>query len=368
MGVRYEELRRVCQRPVADGNDVAGLLFGDKASLPLTKFLVDFNLSPSIATVGMLVTGVIGSVMQFGSPVWVVGGALLLLLYYILDCVDGEVARWRRVEHARWGYYEYIFHFIVKPVCFVSIAFATWLEFGHTVLLVAGVAAAVATLWLKLFFGLPSIVFVGSVFGRGFSGERPYSSYLRDAARRAKEQEDAEAAERAQASAKPTASGGEVFKLRLDRVTLRSMATNFDIGLALLVIASLVDMTGLRLPFPGGGELSLRGLWVLYYGLVLPIDFIDYVRTYFRQGHFDQQMVRLLAGAHGFVIPPEHREPAPDDEGDASSSPAESNQADTSPLAVAPELGPDGLDPTDQDQGQGQGQAGGRQDPPRARV
>jgi hypothetical protein len=303
MGVRYEELRRVCQKPVADGNDVAGLLFGDKASLPFTKLLIDFNLSPSVATVGMLVTGVLGSAMQFGSAGWVVAGALLLLFYYVLDCVDGEVARWRRVEHALWGYYEYIFHFVVKPVCFVSIAFATWLEFGHTALLVAGVAAAVSTLWLKLFFGLPSMVFTGAVFGRRFSGDRPYSAYLEDAARRAKLNE-LEAIERQQKADAPKSSGA-VFRLRLDRVTIRSLATNFDIGLALLVLASLGDMAGARLPFPGGGELPLRGLWLLYYGLVLPIDFIDYVRTYFKQRHFDKQMVRLLAAAHGFVLTPD---------------------------------------------------------------
>lgn len=294
MGVGFEELKRVCQKPVADGNDVAGLLFGDKASLPITKLLVDRGLSPSIATVGMLVTGVLGSLMQFGSPVVVVGGSLLLLLYYVLDCVDGEVARWRRIEHARWGYYEYIFHFVVKPVCFLCIGFAVWRQLGHTVLLVAAVSAAVSTLWLKLFLGLPSIVFVGSVLGRGFSGQRPYSEYVPGARERLE-----------QRSAKPGEQPAEVFRLRFDLVTLRSLGTNFDVGLLLLVLASLGDLVLGELPW----SITLRGLWVLYYGLVLPLDFIDYVRTFVRKGHFDQQMVRLLARAHGFRLP----EPGADD-------------------------------------------------------
>lgn len=297
MGVGFDELRRVCQKPVADGNDVAGLLFGDKASLPITKLLVDRGLSPSIATVGMLITGVAGSVMQFGSAAVVLGGSLLLLLYYVLDCVDGEVARWRRIEHARWGYYEYIFHFVVKPVCFLSVGFAVWNEYGHIELLVASVSAAVSTLWLKLFLGLPSIVFVGSVFGRGFSGERPYSEYIEGAEKRLAEESPA-----------PGKSSGEVFKLRFDLVTLRSLGTNFDVGLLLLVIASLSDVALNGLPWFGGGSISLRGLWVLYYGLVLPLDFIDYVRTFVQQGHFDGQMVRLLVRAHGFELPRQAQE------------------------------------------------------------
>ena len=292
MGVRYEDLRNVCQKPVADGNDVAGLLFGDKASLPITKFLVDTGLSPSVATVGMLVTGVVGSVLQFGGPWLVVAGAMLLLLYYILDCVDGEVARWRRIEHARWGYYEYIFHFIVKPVCFLCVGFSIWRHTDQWVLLLAGVSAAVSTLWLKLFLGLPSIVFVGSVFGRGFSGDRPYREYLPEAEAKVDEQENG-------------SRGGkrEVFRLRADLVTLRSLATNFDVGLLLLLLASVADVYLAPFELPLLGATSLRTLWLLYYGLVLPLDFFDYVRTYFRQGHFDRQMVRLLAGAHGFAIP-----------------------------------------------------------------
>ena len=64
MGVTYKELRRVCQAPVAYGNDVAGLLFGDKLSLPITKLLIDMGWSPNIATVGMLVCGLLGAVLQ----------------------------------------------------------------------------------------------------------------------------------------------------------------------------------------------------------------------------------------------------------------------------------------------------------------
>ena len=321
MGTSFTELRRVCQLPVAAGNDVAGLLFGDTASLPITKLFIDRGWSPSIATVGMLVTGVLGSLLMFGGPLTVVVGSLLLLLYYVLDCVDGEVARWLKIEHARWGYYEYVFHFIVKPLVFLSVAFATWLQLGHMTLVLAGILAAISTLWLKLFFAVPSLVFVGSVLKRSGSGERPYRDYVTEAAERA----------RREAEAAVGRSDGkeveEVFRLRLDLVTIRALGTNFDIGLMLLVLVSLADMVVEPFEFFGLGQMTLRGMWLLYYGVVLPFDFVDYVQTYVRQGRFDRTMVQLIARAHGFRV-------APNGSGDASD--------DAPRPAAAPGPAPDG--------------------------
>ena len=85
MGVSFDELRQVCQKPVAAGNDVAGLLFGDRLSLPLTKLFVDRGWSPNIATVGMLVCGLLGAVLQLLGPWPALIGAAVLLLYYVLD-------------------------------------------------------------------------------------------------------------------------------------------------------------------------------------------------------------------------------------------------------------------------------------------
>jgi len=85
MGVRLRELRERCQLPVREHNDVAGLLFGDFASLPLTKLFVDFGWSPNVATLGMLVCGLAGAALQLLPGPWPLVGALLLLLYYVLD-------------------------------------------------------------------------------------------------------------------------------------------------------------------------------------------------------------------------------------------------------------------------------------------
>jgi hypothetical protein len=300
MGVSFSELRRVCQLPVASRNDVAGLLFGDRFSLPITKLFVDLGLSPSIATVGMLVAGLLGAGLQFGGEQAALAGAILLVLYYLLDCVDGEVARWHRVEHARWGYYEYIFHFVVKPMVYLCLGFALWQGGASATVLLAGVSAAIATLWLKLFFAVPSLVFVGSVLRGTASGDRPYKDYLEQAIARAEQ---------------PVDSGGEreeVFRLGLNRMTLRSVLTNFDVGLLFLVVATAIDLVAEPVELAVLGPMDARMLWLLWYGLVLPVDFLDYVRTYFGKRHFDESMIRLLARAHGFDVRSEDEQESED--------------------------------------------------------
>ena len=101
-------------------------------------------------------------------------------------------------------------------------------------------------------------------------------------------------------SLEPPASDSNSFELGFDRVTLRALLTNFDIGLVLLVLVSVLDVTLGAPTLPLLGEVSYRGLWLLYYGAVLPLDFLDYLVTYVRRGHFDSEMTRLAGLAHHF--------------------------------------------------------------------
>ncbi len=294
MGVSFRDLRDRCQLPVRDGNDVAGLLFGDWASLPLTKLFVDWRLSPSIATVGMLITGIAGSALQLPGHPWPVVGAALLLLYYVLDCVDGEVARWQGVENIQWGYYEYIFHLLVKPVCFLGVGTAIYLETGRVAYVLAAAAAAIATLWLKILVELPSILFVKGVISSPPGKDRAYKFF----ARTLDLPEDAFDAD----ESRPSGGSREIFPLGVNLVTLRALGTNFDVGLVFLVIATVLDTFVTPLALPLLGDTSLRGIWMAYYGVVLPLDFLDYLRTYLMRGHFSGEMKRLLVLSHHYKV------------------------------------------------------------------
>jgi hypothetical protein len=279
MGVRIEELRRVCQLPVRERNDVAGLLFGDHASLPITKLFVDLRISPNYASIGFLVAGLAGAGLQasHGMAAWI--GALLLVLYYVLDCVDGEVARYQRVVAVQWGYYDYLFHMLIKPLTFFGVSLGCAVELLSPWFLCAAFTAAVSTLWLKIFLQVPGILFLREVLRRGKAAAT--ASLPRE---------------------QPPSSTDEPgrFQLRLDRVTLRAVMTNFDVGLLFLAAACTADLFVEPFHVAGAGPVSVRALWLVYYGVVLPIDFADYMFTYLRRGHYSREMMRLLALAHHF--------------------------------------------------------------------
>lgn len=278
-------------------NDVAGLLYGDRLSLPITKLMVDTRLSPNWATIGFFVAGVAGSALLVGGTYLAAIGAALLVLYYVLDCVDGEVARWQNVCDSRWAYADFLFHLIVKPLCFLGVGIGLWRELGRTEFLFASFAAAIATLWLKVFLEMPGIVFLKEFLQRA-QGSESISERLQPLYDRA----------RALAPRGGTSSSAEPFKLKLDLVTLRALGTNFDVGLLLLLAATIGDLGLDPFVLPWIGELTLRGVWLVYYAVVLPIDFLDYVVTYLRRGHFSQEVSRLLALAHHFTLEPRPQE------------------------------------------------------------
>jgi len=285
MGASWKQLRQTCQAPVRGGNDVAGLIFGDHASLVFTKLFVDFRISPNYASIGFLVCGILGAAFQFGGGLWAFLGALLLVLYYVLDCVDGEVARWQGVVNVHWGYFDYLFHMLIKPLAFFGVGAGCHLAEGETWPLLAAFAAAVATLWRKILIEIPGILFLKDVLRKaGAAGERSASG-------------QGEVSPSTASNAPPPSTG---FRLGLDVMTLRAILTNFDIGLLLLAVATGLDASGaLRIEI-SGHEFGFRAAWLAYYGVVLPLDFLDYLVTYLRRRHFSTEMTRLLGLAHHF--------------------------------------------------------------------
>jgi hypothetical protein len=308
MGASFRQLRERCQVPVRAHNDVAGLLFGDWASLPLTKLFVDGGWSPNVATLGMLVCGLLGAALQVAGGWWALAGAVLLVLYYVLDCVDGEVARWHGVEDMRWGYYDTIFHLLVKPATFLGAAIGCWRALGHAELLILGAVAAVAVLWLKMFLQLPGILFLHDVLNGQPGGSRAFRRFLQSLDSKGPGAGEAEPGANggapAAAGPRATDAGPAVprprFPLGLNLVTLRAFLTNFDIGLLLLVAACVVDLARGPFDVAGFAPVSARALWLAYYGVVLPLDFLDYVRTYLARGHLAQETSRLATLAHQY--------------------------------------------------------------------
>ena len=95
------ELREVTQPPSIfarnSGEHWAGKLYVRRVSIHLTRALLPTRVTPNAMTWTMIVVGALAAGLVAIDSVWAAAGAVVLIqLQILLDCSDGEVARWRR--------------------------------------------------------------------------------------------------------------------------------------------------------------------------------------------------------------------------------------------------------------------------------
>ncbi|MDT0344323.1 CDP-alcohol phosphatidyltransferase family protein [Streptomyces litchfieldiae] len=119
------ELRPVVHPPgVKDrrsGEHWAGRLYMREISLRWTRHLVTTRVTPNQLTYLMVLAG-----LAAGAALLVPGlpgallGALLIQLYLLLDCVDGEVARWRAQTSITGVYLDRVGHYLAEAALLVG--------------------------------------------------------------------------------------------------------------------------------------------------------------------------------------------------------------------------------------------------------
>ncbi len=122
------ELRKICQTTAKrDTSNVYMRYVSRFFSIYLTRLVLPYPVSPNQASLAMIVTGVIATLF-FLSPSrgMFLAGAFLLQLWYIIDCVDGEVARYRQYQQSKTivtdkresgmtgKYYDVMNHYIIN--------------------------------------------------------------------------------------------------------------------------------------------------------------------------------------------------------------------------------------------------------------
>ena len=148
-----DDLRRVAQPPEVLGRrnaeHWASIAYMRRASLHVSRWAIGRGLSANQVTGLMVAAGVVGCVVA-AVPGWIsaVVAALLTQLYLLLDCSDGEVARWRGSESARGVYLDRLGHYVVEGGLMVAFGLRVggWSEPSWLAL---GLAAAVGVLLTK---------------------------------------------------------------------------------------------------------------------------------------------------------------------------------------------------------------------------
>jgi phosphatidylglycerophosphate synthase len=120
------ELRRVAQPPelVArqSGEHWVGRLYMRKLSPYLTVRLVPTAATPDGVTAAMVVVGVLAAgVLALPGLGWAIATAVGIQVYLLLDCSDGELARWRGTTSPRGVYLDRVGHYLVDAALLVAL-------------------------------------------------------------------------------------------------------------------------------------------------------------------------------------------------------------------------------------------------------
>ncbi|WP_067172534.1 CDP-alcohol phosphatidyltransferase family protein [Microtetraspora niveoalba] len=147
------ELRAVAQPQTTmdrrSGEHWAGLLYMRKLSIYATWVLAKTPITPNQVTGLMILCGVLAGAVLALPGLWAaVGAAVLIQVYLLLDCSDGELARWTGRTSIAGVYLDRVGHYLAEAALLIGLGFraSEVLPDWYTVL---GVAAALGAILIK---------------------------------------------------------------------------------------------------------------------------------------------------------------------------------------------------------------------------
>jgi phosphatidylglycerophosphate synthase len=147
------ELRSVCQPPATlnrvNAEHWAGRLYMRQISIYVTRVLLRLGVSADTVTSIMVVVGVLGGLALLlpGLP-GAIAAVVLIQVYLLLDCCDGEVARWRGTSSVRGVYLDRVGHYLTEATLLAALGFRA-AGLGANVWTVIGLLAAIFALLIK---------------------------------------------------------------------------------------------------------------------------------------------------------------------------------------------------------------------------
>lgn len=280
------ELRRRLQVPMRRYNDLGGLFFADWISIYLTWLFLRFGIGPTPATVGMLVLGFAGAaLLPFGEGIAVLGG-LLVVGFYILDCVDGEVARYQKVEKYIWTFHDFFFGYFVKTAFYIGLAIHAFNTTKSPWALAFGLAAVLGLLF-KVFLDQTALFLTARhVFLRT---ERERKNILQEL------DSFKATATPAKEPHLPAITWREaVSNYGGLKAIIRGAVLNFHLSVVGFVALAIIDLWLAPLTMIGI-TFDLKTLFIIFYGILLPLNFLDHLFHYVRTKRFHKDSAGLIS-------------------------------------------------------------------------
>ncbi|MBN1803869.1 MAG: CDP-alcohol phosphatidyltransferase family protein, partial [Sedimentisphaerales bacterium] len=160
MGI-IKEMREVCQQKKmnAKGKMVwtgywFNAMFTRYISIYFTWLFIKMGLSANAVTFMMIPVGLLGAGLCIPHILWLnILGILLLMFAVVLDCSDGEVARWTKKSSIKGYYLDNVYHVLCHPTLYILCSLHLYFWNGEIVyLILAFVSYAMSQSSLSLLY------------------------------------------------------------------------------------------------------------------------------------------------------------------------------------------------------------------------
>ncbi len=142
-----DELRRIClegKYSESHRQPWASKHINRRISIYFTRLFLALGVSPNQTTVLSLVAAIgAGAFFTRAAPVYWFAGLFLLHLSLIFDCVDGEIARYRKTASPSGAYLDGIYTFFSLPYLLACMSFGIYHELHSVGVLAVGFLAVI---------------------------------------------------------------------------------------------------------------------------------------------------------------------------------------------------------------------------------
>jgi len=159
------ELDRICQKPRHKevGNWMVRKILRP-AALPLTWLLLHTSVTANQVTLAALIVGLLGVVLLAAVPsVFFLISVLLLQSWYLLDHVDGQIARYRKTSSLSGRFFDFLMHHLIHGLLPAGLAWYSYAVSGNLFWLALGFPAVVGMIFLNLIQDVKCKVFVEKI-------------------------------------------------------------------------------------------------------------------------------------------------------------------------------------------------------------
>lgn len=143
-----QELHKVCQ---PSSWCIMGSIF-ENLSLYITRFFINTKITPNQITVMWIFFHIIGSLfLTTGNYVYMLVGVVLYHIAYLLDCVDGQLARYKKQFSLLGVHIDYMGHVASFLMFFVCLTIGVYVIYKQIIYVIIGVIVIIFYIFGKLF-------------------------------------------------------------------------------------------------------------------------------------------------------------------------------------------------------------------------